>query len=224
MSRKALSVRPTSLRLPSVMDQQEDKADNSWRWVRISATLLLVIIAVGIITISAGFFDPKPIGDLQNTYQLNPLSVDARSSLTHWLDEPSVAGTGTFRLKAAFDQGEVDSSYGLAIGSKQDRVIVALSPAGYLTIQRWSDNNGQTTEIDHILPWQTWPHIRPQNSENEIWVDIEGDFLTSIRINQELLWQEKIPLRGNQIGLTAQSFGEQASFNFLSLELHHRQE
>jgi hypothetical protein len=206
------------------MIQQEEKADNSWRWVRISAAVLLVIIAVGIITISAGYFDPKPIGDLQKTYQLTPLSVDARSSLTHWLNEPSVAGPGTFRLKAGFDHGEVDSSYGLAIGSNQDRVIVALSPAGYLTIQRWSDNNGQTTEIDQILPWQTWPHIRPQNSENEIWVDIEGDFLTSIRINQELLWQEKVPLRGHQIGLTAQSFGEPASFNFFSLQLYRHQE
>jgi hypothetical protein len=206
------------------MIQQEEKVDNSWRWVRISAILLLFIIAVGIITISTGYFDPKPIGDLQNTYQLSPLSVDARSSLTRWLDEPSVTGPGTLRLKAAFDQGEVDSSYGLAIGNNQDRVIVALSPAGYLTIQRWSDNNGQTTDIDQILPWQTWPHIRQQNSENEIWVDIEGDFLTSIRINQELLWQEKVPVSGNQIGLTAQSFGEQANFNFLSLQLYRRQE
>ena len=206
------------------MIQQEEKADKSWRWVRISAALLLIIIAVGIITISAGIFDPKPIGNLQNTYQLNPLSVDAGSSLTRWLDEPLVNGPGTIRLKAAYAQGEIDSSYGLAMGNNQDRVIVALSPAGYLTIQRWSDNNGQTTEISQILPWQTWPHVRLQNSENEIWVDIEKDFLTSIRINQELLWQEKIPLRGNQIGLTAQSFGGQTSFDFISLQHYLLQE
>ena len=206
------------------MIQKDEKADKSWRWVRLSAALLLIIIAVGIITISAGYFDPKPVGDLQHTYQLNLLSVDAGSSLTLWLDEPTVTGPSTLRLKAAYNQGEIDSSYGLAIGNNQDRVIVALSPIGYLTIQRWSNNNGQTTEIGQILPWQTWPHVRSQNSENEIWVDIEEGFLTSIRINQELLWQEKIPLRGNQIGLTAQSFGERVGFDFLSLQHYYRQE
>ena len=194
------------------------------RWLRLSAALLLIIIAMGIITISAGIFDPKPVGDLQRTYQLKPISVDPGSSLTHWLDEPTVVGPGTFRLIAAYDHGEVDSGYGLAIGDNQDRVIIALSPVGYLTIQRWSDNDGQTTEIDQILPWQTWPHVRSQDSENEIWVDIEGDFLTRIRINQELLWQDKIPLKGNQVGLTTQSFSEQAVFNFISLEHYFVQE
>jgi len=206
------------------MIQQEEVAESSWRWVRISTVILLIILAVGIITISAGFFDPKPIGDLQHTYQLKPMLVDAESTLTHWLDEPMVDGSGTIRLRAAFDEGEMDSSYGLAIGNSQDRIIVALSPVGYLSIQRWSDNNGETVETSQILPWQTWPHVRSYKTENEIWVDFEEGFVTSIRINRELLWQEKIPLKTDQIGLVAQSFGEQASFNFLSIQHYLRQE
>ncbi len=206
------------------MIQQEELSESSWHWVRISIVLVLITIAVGIITISAGFFDPKPIGDLQHTYQLKPLSVDAESTSTYWLDEPMVDGSGTIRLRAALGEGELDSSYGLAIGDSQDRIIVALSPVGYLTIQRWSDNHGKKVETSQILPWQTWPHVRTHNTENEIWVDFEEGFITSIRINRELLWQEKIPLMTDDIGLVTQSFGKQASFNFITIQLYLRQE
>lgn len=199
------------------MDPQGERSEFSWRWLRRIGILVLLAIPAGIILISSGLFDPRPLGNLEDEYQLEHLLVEAGSSILIWLDEPIISGPMTLRLLAAREQGETDVAYGMAIGKDEDKVIVALSPVGYVTIQRWLVNSG-TVEVEQYIPWQTWPHIQTGDLENEIWIDIEKGVLTSIRVNRELLWQGEIQLTGNRIGLSAESYGGSTEVNFETLK------
>ena len=55
-----------------------------WR----AAVLLLLAALVGIGLISAGVFDPKPMGEFVTGLQVESLSVEAGGSRLHWLDRP----------------------------------------------------------------------------------------------------------------------------------------
>jgi hypothetical protein len=57
------------------------------------------------------------------------------------------------------------------------------------------------------------------NSANELWLDIEGDELTAVRTNRELLWQGSLSVPGKGIGLWVESYGGPAKIDFSSLEL-----
>jgi hypothetical protein len=70
--------------------------------------------------------------------------------------------------------------------------------------------------IDQPLPWQTWPHVRPE--VNEIWLDVEGDGLT-VRVNREFLWEGEVEM-GGQVGLWLESYGGAAAVSFQELKLY----
>ena len=86
---------------------------------------------------------------------------------------------------------------------------MAISPLGYVLVQQ-----GDTA----VLPWQPWPHVRLEESPNEIWIDIQGEEIT-VRINRELLWQGVHSLPTRNLGLFGENFGETAVYTFPSLEI-----
>jgi hypothetical protein len=119
----------------------------------------------------------------------------------------------TLRVTAAHVDGEQDSSYGLAIGERDDPFIVAVSPLGYVTIE----HKGSA-----ILPWQPWPHVKTGNQPNEIWLDVRPMDTASqvtVRLNRELLWSGEIALSGSEPGLVVESFGGPTTADFSRLEL-----
>ena len=130
------------------------------------------------------------------------------------------------RLRAKPSGGETDIGYGLVVGDDDLYLLVALSPLGYLTVRYVSDtdeaNSGDATRQqskESGLPWQTWPHIRTGEQSNEIWLDVNDGAVSGVRINRELLQTEDFPLRGNQIGLWVESFGDSAEIDFAEMEL-----
>lgn len=179
--------------------------------------LLVVGTAVIVLFILSGINDPKPVGALVVERPLFPQIVSPEAPRLTWLEEPIPEGNFSVRLTAAQEAGStgrgMDVGYGLALGSDEAQVAVAVSPLGYLSV--WQ-TNGQETNA--ILPWQTWPHVRRDLEPNEIWLDVENGRL-AIRINREWLWQGEVELPSGQIGVVAESFGETAVVDFQRLEI-----
>jgi hypothetical protein len=173
--------------------------------------------------ISAGVFDPKPLGSAKVEYPLNPVDIQGNSQELNWIENQISLAMFTVRLTASRLRGEVDVAYGLAIGDKNDYLVVAVSPLGYYSIWRGSDLASQTENNQVIESWQTWPHVRTDENDNEIWIDVQNDRITSIRINREILWQEPLPIHSRGIGLWVQSFGEPAVIDFQKIELFSQQ-
>ncbi|KPK05196.1 MAG: hypothetical protein AMJ56_16285 [Anaerolineae bacterium SG8_19] len=205
------------------MNPDEELPPLAWRWLSILAVILLLVIVSGIGLISAGVFDPKPLGSAKVEYPLNPVDIQGNSQELNWIENQISLAMFTVRLTASRLRGEVDIAYGLAIGDKNDYLVVAVSPLGYYSIWRGSDLASQTENNQVIESWQTWPHVRTDENDNEIWIDVQNDRITSIRINREILWQEPLPIHSRGIGLWVQSFGEPAVIDFQKIELFSQQ-
>lgn len=187
--------------------------------LRAAALGLLLMAGVAIFLIVAGAFDPKPYGTLVDVDQQRLQRVSGEGELHNPLIAPWPALPGNFsiRLTAAHDSGEPDSGYGLAIGNDGGRLVVALSPLGYVTVR---EDKGDAEPIDH-MPWQTWPHAQPGTAENEIWLDVaqDGDGATiTAWINRELLWQGKMAFWPQEVSLYQVTFGDPATVNFRQAE------
>lgn len=205
------------------MNPDEEMPPLAWRWLSIIAVILLFVIVGGIGLISAGVFDPKPLGTVRDEYSLNPLEIQGNDQELNWIEGQFQSNVLTVRLTASKLRGETDVAYGLALGDEDNFLVVAVSPLGYYSIWRGSNLAGQLEKIQGIKPWQTWPHVRLDNNSNEIWIDIQKDQITSIRINREILWQEPIPIQDGDIGLWAQSFGGPAEIEFQKMEIFTQQ-
>ena len=192
----------------------ENNQHESWPWLNWSIVLVFVAAILTIGLISAGVFDPKPIGELASTLPLEPVDLDAAEMRLSWLSYTTPPTDHSLRLTAALAGGEVDSAYGLVIGDESENIVVAVSPTGYVTIWRNEGRERQT-----IIPWRTWPHVAQDNGANELWLDIEGGTMISVRINRELLWQGAQPAAGRRIGLWAETYGGPARIDFELLEL-----
>jgi hypothetical protein len=220
----------------------------AWWALGLTAVLLLALTVGAIGFISAGFFDPKPIGGLTAELSLEPVSLAAQTQSIEWLDPNLItADSFTLRLSAANQSGDLDSGYGLALGSDDSVLIAAVSPLGYVLISQLeaeldtdtldnmiangptADGNGrgvgwpllETPESENaLLPWQPWPHVKRGLETNEIWLDKRGETVT-IYVNRELLWSGPIsPLALRpQIGLYAAAFNRPATINFNRLEI-----
>jgi hypothetical protein len=187
---------------------------NNTLLLRLTAWLVVGGAAVTIVLILSGVFDPKPIGAPVWSSQPGQMRTEANIRSVQWIEEsPALPITHTLRLTAAHLDGEVDSSYGLVVGEREDPLIVALSPLGYVTIE----HGGAA-----VLPWQTWPHVKTGGQPNEIWLDVRPLGTTSqitIRVNRELLWSGEIAFSGSEVGLLLESFGEPTTADFSHLEL-----
>ena len=119
------------------------------------------------------------------------------------------------RLTAVYQSGERDIGYGLLLGTLHTTTAIKLSPLGYLTIAQSPISNLQSPIS--LLPWQTWPHVRP--NQNEIWLDVDGSQWT-VRVNRELLWVGEVAGRVERVGVVGEGFGEEtAVIAFPTLEL-----
>jgi len=204
----------------------------TWRILGLTAVLLLIITVTAIGFISAGFFDPKPVGELTAELPLQPITVEANEETLTWLDYPLTAESYTLRLTAAHQSGDPDSGYGLAVGNAQEVLLIALSPTGYATVQIYQPsqrcqalmiNDGSPNTIDEkclasVFDWQPWPHVKTGSQTNEIWLDKRGQTIT-IYINRELLYTGSLALYTPQIALWTATNNQPTTINFEKLTI-----
>ncbi len=192
-------------------DQQKDQLPKYTWWVLGLAAVLLLALTVGAIGfISAGFFDPQPVGELTAELTLKPQYIPAQTENIQWQNERPPADDFSLRLTAAYQYGDLDAGYGLALGSDESALVVAVSPTGYVTILQ-ADTP--------ILNWQPWPHVQQGTETNEIWLDKRGDTVT-IYINREHLWTGPItPPPSPQFGFYTISFNNPTTINFKSISI-----
>ena len=186
-----------------------------WRVLGLSAVGLLVATVLGIGLISAGVFDPRPIGSLQREISPGGRIISTPGPQVEWLDQPLPEAPFTVRLEAAHEAGEADAGYGLAIGGPQEFLAVGVSPLGYVTL--WEEQGGQKSVH---LPWQIWPHVRPGSESNEIWVDVQ-DGQATVRLNRELLWEGTWDGGAGGVGLYVETFGGDVTVEFVELVIFH---
>jgi hypothetical protein len=178
--------------------------------VRALLAYLLATAVFLIMLIAAGLFDPKPVGKLQATLPNSSLTIDQPGQMMRWLRQPVPSSDFSVRGTAVWQSGSEDSGVGLVIGSEAANLIVAVSPLGYVTVQK----NGVA-----LLPWQPWPHVQLADAPNEIWIDVQGEEIT-VRINRELLWQGIYALPGRRLALYGEYFGETTTFNFQTIQIY----
>ncbi len=181
------------------------------RWLRWLSGLLAGTAVVAIILILSGMFDPQPVGTLQWERPLTRQIIPTHTRRIVWLDETTPDEAYSLRLQAAYQSGETDIVYGLALGSDDDYLAVIASPLGYTGIAEV-----HPSFIIHRLPFRPWPHVRPD--ANEIWLDVIDGRVTA-RINREWLWEGEIADISGQIGLVVESFGETAVIDFQTIQL-----
>jgi hypothetical protein len=203
------------------MNIDDQLHSNVWRLLGAAAVLLLLSTVLGIGLISAGIFDPKPIGSLQRVMVLKPISLEPGAEEAFWQIEAIEQERASLRLRAAWRGGENDVGYGLSIGSKENYLVVGISPLGYATVQHRGTAISEEPGQALILPWQPWPHVRTDRLQNEIWVDIEHGFVTSVRINGEILLSGSFALPGEMVGMWLQSYGQGVEVLFEDLRLYH---
>jgi hypothetical protein len=107
----------------------------TWRVLGLAAVLLLTVTVGAIGLISAGFFDPKPVGELQREISLETLSVPGRTQNIYWLEYDPHPESFSLRLSGRFQSGSPDSGYGLVLGSEESVLLAAVSPAGYTAVR-----------------------------------------------------------------------------------------
>lgn len=188
-------------------------------WLRVGAGLLALTAVSLFLLIALGLFDPKPVGEQARPAVPHTLTIPPGEQRTFWLPEPLPAGDFTVRTTVRHQSGELDSGAGVALGDSCTAVIIALSPLGYATIHQITPTaTGCLPLTAHrslptILPWQPWPHIRPGEAANEIWVTV-ADGQMQVRLNRELLWAGDAPIQPTQVGWYGESFGGTAVFHF----------
>jgi len=187
-------------------------------------SFLLLVALLAIVAISGGLFDPKPQGELISREDIDrQIRID--DDYQRLLSSNLSYADYSVRLSAAWSSGDQDIGYGLKLGNEDEGTIVAVSPLGYVTIMEQQENQAPTgiglehKEPNHIMPWQTWPHVRQGNQTNEIWIDVMDSQMTSVRVNRELLWEGAAPLMGSDVFFWAESYGEPAIVTIGSYEL-----
>lgn len=195
------------------------QAQHAVRWL---AVLLLLVAAGFVALVVRGTFDPRPCGSaaLVDSAQLGSLALAGRGETFEQQPFP-FAGTPScyaVRLTAAHITGEMDSGYGLAIGDRSAALVVAVSPLGESAVWQTIADEG---EPRYLLPWQPWPHVRPGDVPNEIWLDVRRDgerTLVTARLNRELLWKGKVEALYPDAALWLGSFGGPVTVDFQTLD------
>jgi hypothetical protein len=189
------------------MNGERKISDNIWWGLAVGVALTLLISLSLITLVAAGVFDPKPLGPTTFNRNLQSLLVDQESESSHWIEYIQPEGNYSIRLTAHKVKGESDIGYGLVLGEPGHELIFAVSPLGYLSFWREREENDRKIE-ELYIPWRTWPHIQAGTDLNEIWLDVENDLVTAIRINQELLNTGPVSVPGQAIGIWLRTFGD----------------
>lgn len=181
---------------------------------------LVALVVLFIALSAAGTFDPQPLDSLRQSDQ--PGGHELPGAGEAFIPQPAPWPANgppqrfSLRLTAAHAGGETDSGYGLALAGEAARLVVAVSPLGYVTVRE--ETGGERR--DH-LPWQPWPHVRLAEDRNEIWLDVANDDAgahITAWINREQLWQGAVGWSPSEIELWLGSFGGPASVDFSALE------
>lgn len=183
------------------------------RWLGLAAVGVLLAAIGGILVISAGLTDPTPAALSTRSISLEKITLPAAVSQISWVTATPPEPHLDIRLTAAWAAGDPDAAYGLILGDPSIYLAVAVSPAGYLAL--WLCENG---EEHYLLPWQTWPHVRPGAAGNEIQIEKQGNRII-VRVNREQLWSGLDPTSGAQTGIVAQSFTNPTTIQFERLQL-----
>lgn len=184
-----------------------------------AAGALFILAATAVALVAFGAFDPRPFGPVVSTEQpgLQTVTGSGESVTPLAAPWPAFPDRLSIRLTAAHTTGEPDSGYGLTLGDNDDRLLVALSPLGYVTVRE----ERKDAEPVAYMPWQTWPHVRSGTAANEIWLDVnnsDDQAAVTVRINREFLWQGKISVMPQQVGLYQTTFGGPATVDFRQVE------
>lgn len=174
--------------------------------------LIGILLTVGLLAslIASGRFDPQPLGALQ--WEQEPVAALQSFSEPEiiWLARPLPPPPYTIRLTAAWQSGDLDAAYGLALGSKNDYLLTAVTPTGYLL--------PPTPNPQSPFSIRPWPHLNQLNAPNEIWLDVTADAVT-VRFNRELYGTEVLTVPPGHVGLWGMSWGETAVVDFQRIEL-----
>lgn len=159
---------------------------------------------------SLGWWDPQPVG--QASWQSHAQTVNAPTvgSQLDWVAHPPLPTDFSWRGALHYQSGHPDSGAGVALGDGCTAVVVAVAATGYLTVQQ-QPATATCAAFHHYIPWQTWPHVRPDAGVNEIWLDWANGRLT-VRINRELLWTGLLAFQPTQFGFYSEGFGQTAVY------------
>lgn len=192
---------------------EADLPHHTWHVLGLAAVALLLGAMAGIGLISAGVFDPRPVGRLQTQVAPGEHEVPAGEWRVAWQQIKVQEGSFSVRLSGAYAGGERDIGYGLALGKEDRQLVVAVSPLRYVSV--WEEGAAGRQER---MPWQPWPHVRGGRETNEIQVDYrDGD--VSVRLNRELMWQGAWQAPEHDVGLYTESFGGPGRVFFSDLTL-----
>lgn len=181
-------------------------------WLGLAAVGVLLAAIGGILAISAGVTDPTPAVLPTRSIPLEPVTLPAAAEQINWLVAESAAPYLT-RLTAAWESGDPDAAYGLALGGPDSYLAAAVSATGYVSLWLYEGNRAH-----YLLPWQTWPHVRAGAAGNEIQIERqENEFI--VRVNREQLWTGSHPILGTQVGVVAQSFNGPTTIRFERLQI-----
>jgi hypothetical protein len=180
-------------------NQENSLPKNTWRILGLVAVLLLVVTVSAIGFISAGYFDPKPVGTLTAELPLQATVVQGQTQQLYWSDYDLTADNFSLRLTAAHQSGETDAGYGLLMGGDESAFLAAVSPLGYASIAylKWpvqqpiSEGVGTIDDLDGMIangPPET------ENGKTIVW-----PISDSIQpVNRLLDWQTWPHINGGQ--------------------------
>lgn len=186
------------------------------RWLGVAALVVLGLALAALLLSLSGVLAPRPAGPEAAAVSPGFRSVGAGAERVEW-QALSLPERFTLRLEAAHSEGEIDSGYGVAVGSAERNLVAAVSPTGYAAIWEQTPDGPR-----YLLPWQTWAHVRMGDAANEIWLDMtpEGDgWRAIVRVNRELLWEGATGARPSQSAIWLGSFGGAATVDFRRLSL-----
>jgi hypothetical protein len=174
----------------------------------------------------AGVSDPKPAGPLRLD---DPLDADAGwlplDESGHW--EPVAGGfqltvqeagrtaliqspytiqpPATIEITATQTGGPPEGAYGLWWGDERI-TVVGVKGNGYYGVFPLDDG-----DVDYIVEWVPFPHVRPQGEANRLWVDFrEGQ--AEVRINEDVATTFDWPSdKSFRVGFYVETFWEGGS-------------
>lgn len=187
------------------------------RAINLLAVLLLISLVLAVALSATGYLDPIKEGELIWQGSPGSLQIAPGSTEVRWLYDDLNQSPVAFRLSASLSAGEADSAYGLLLGQEDGAIAVLLSPLGYAAVsqQPYPANSGAK---NFYLPWQTWPHVRRGEQENELYVVQDGNTLT-VRVNREWLWEAQGIERITRMGIIGESFNDAAAVGFHSADI-----
>lgn len=201
--------------------ENTDREHQIGRAVRFAAALLFGGVALLVVLIAGGMFDPRPFGSLlrhdrPGVHALPAASERAIPQSPPWLPD-APPRRFSVRLTAALTGGDVDSGYGLALTDGAEQLLIAVSPTGAVVV-READGSAPPT---YHLPWQPWPHVRPGTAENEIRLDVtrtDAGAEVTAWVNRERLWHGATDWTPSDVALWLGSFDGPASVEFRALD------